>query len=115
MPCVPPNKGRLKKGSPLVGEPFMTAGAPGATRTRGTGIRNPLLYPPELRGRSLHLNLNHLFLQAKNIWSPEFPGNTGVPERHLQKRWGTPEGEQVGESPALRAGKGPREGHRESI
>lgn len=24
--------------------------APGAIRTRGTGIRNPVLYPPELRG-----------------------------------------------------------------
>ncbi len=26
-------------------------GAPGAIRTRGTRIRNPLLYPAELRGR----------------------------------------------------------------
>ncbi len=26
-------------------------GAPGATRTRGTGLRRALLYPPELRGR----------------------------------------------------------------
>ena len=25
-------------------------GAPGVTRTRGTRIRNPLLYPPELQG-----------------------------------------------------------------
>ena len=48
--------------------------------------------------------------------------NTVVPERHLRKRWGTPEGEQEGESPAFRAGKGQafptcerREGHRESI
>jgi hypothetical protein len=48
--------------------------------------------------------------------------NTVVPERHSRKRWGTPEGEQEGESPAFRAGKGqtfltcePREGHRESI
>ncbi|UCG63871.1 MAG: hypothetical protein JSW12_14540 [Deltaproteobacteria bacterium] len=53
---------------------------------------------------------------------PEFLVNTVVPERHSWKRWGTPEGEQEGESPAFRAGKGqafltcePREGHRESI
>ena len=26
-------------------------GAPGVTRTRGTRIRNPLLYPPELQGQ----------------------------------------------------------------
>jgi hypothetical protein len=26
--------------------------APGVTRTPGTGIRNPLLYPPELRGHN---------------------------------------------------------------
>jgi hypothetical protein len=25
--------------------------APGVTRTHGTWIRNPLLYPPELRGQ----------------------------------------------------------------
>ena len=48
--------------------------------------------------------------------------NTVVPERHSRKRWGPPEGEQEGESPAFRAGKGqaflacePREGHRESM
>jgi len=53
---------------------------------------------------------------------PEFLVNTVVPERHSRKRWGTPEGEQEGENPAFRAGKGqtfptcePREGHRESI
>jgi hypothetical protein len=53
---------------------------------------------------------------------PEFLVNTVVPARHSRKRWGTPEGEQEGESPAFRAGKGqafltcePREGHRESI
>ena len=28
-------------------------GAPGVTRTRGTRIRNPSLYPPELRGHWL--------------------------------------------------------------
>ncbi len=28
-------------------------GAPGVTRTRGAGIRNPLLYPPELQGQSM--------------------------------------------------------------
>ena len=28
-------------------------GAPGVTRTRGTRIRNPLLYPPELQGQPL--------------------------------------------------------------
>ena len=28
-------------------------GAPGVTRTRGTRIRNPLLYPPELQGQQL--------------------------------------------------------------
>ncbi len=28
-------------------------GAPGVTRTRGTRIRNPLLYPPELQGQYL--------------------------------------------------------------
>jgi len=28
-------------------------GTPGVTRTRGTRIRNPLLYPPELRGHGL--------------------------------------------------------------
>ena len=27
--------------------------APGVTRTRGTRIRNPLLYPPELQGQLL--------------------------------------------------------------
>ena len=53
---------------------------------------------------------------------PEFLVNTVVPERHSRKRWGTPEGEQEGENPAFRAGKGqefltcePREGHRESM
>ena len=53
---------------------------------------------------------------------PESPVNTVVPERHSQKRWGTPKGEQEEERPAFRAGKGqaflicePREGHRESI
>ena len=29
-------------------------GAPGVTRTRGTRIRNPLLYPPELQGQCKH-------------------------------------------------------------
>ncbi len=29
-------------------------GAPGVTRTRGTRIRNPLLYPPELQGQRLN-------------------------------------------------------------
>ena len=28
-------------------------GAPGVTRTRGTRIRNPLLYPPELQGQQV--------------------------------------------------------------
>ena len=28
-------------------------GAPGVTRTRGTRIRNPLLYPPELQGHEV--------------------------------------------------------------
>ena len=28
-------------------------GAPGVTRTPGTRIRNPLLYPPELQGHLL--------------------------------------------------------------
>ena len=32
------------------------ASAPGVTRTPGTGIRNPLLYPPELRG---HISMIH--------------------------------------------------------
>ena len=32
------------------------AGAPGVTRTPGAGIRNPLLYPPELRG---HISTIH--------------------------------------------------------
>ncbi len=27
--------------------------APGVTRTRGTRIRNPLLYPPELQGQRM--------------------------------------------------------------
>src|SRR4030042_6292473 len=31
-------------------------GAPGVTRTRGTRIRNPLLYPPELQGHINNLN-----------------------------------------------------------
>ena len=37
---------------------------------------------------------------------PEFLVNTFVPERRVRKRWGTPEGEQEGERPAFRAGKG---------
>jgi hypothetical protein len=32
-------------------ERLIRLGAPGVTRTRGTRIRNPVLYPPELRGR----------------------------------------------------------------
>ena len=36
-----------------------STGAPGVTRTPGTGIRNPLLYPPELRGQAL-VNLPYL-------------------------------------------------------
>ena len=31
-------------------QPIERIGAPGVTRTRGTRIRNPLLYPPELQG-----------------------------------------------------------------
>jgi len=63
--------------------------------------------------------------QSKGALSPEFPKflvNTVVPEPHARKRWGIPESEQEGESPAFRAGKGqalltcePREGHRESM
>ena len=30
--------------------------APGVTRTRGTRIRNPLLYPPELQGQPLRFH-----------------------------------------------------------
>jgi hypothetical protein len=59
---------------------------------------------------------------AKGLEFPEFLVNTVVPERHSRKGWGTPEGEQEGESPSFRAGKGQefltcesREGHRESI
>ncbi len=35
----------------LFGETIEFFGAPAVTRTRGAGIRNPLLYPPELRGQ----------------------------------------------------------------
>ena len=34
---------------------------------------------------------------------PKFLVNTVVPGRHARKRWGTPEGEQEGESPPLLA------------
>lgn len=39
-------------------------GAPGVTRTRGSGIRNPLLYPPELRGQEQIL-IGRRFTQIK--------------------------------------------------
>ena len=41
------------------------SGAPGATRTRGTGIRNPLLYPPELRGHTYSLYILRGFFKRK--------------------------------------------------
>ena len=42
-------------------------GAPGATRTRGTGIRNPLLYPPELRGHTYSLYILQRFFKRKVV------------------------------------------------
>ena len=39
-------------------------GAPGVTRTRGTQIRNLVLYPPELRGQRSDFNM----LQGGWLW-----------------------------------------------
>ena len=38
-------------------------GAPGPTRTGGTRIRNPLLYPPELQGQQVSI-YDFLFLSS---------------------------------------------------
>lgn len=38
-------------------------GAPGVTRTRGTRIRNPLLYPPELQGQWIKYRIYESFRQ----------------------------------------------------
>ena len=43
-------------------------GAPGVTRTRGTRIRNPLLYPPELQGQPF-VNLQFFQVIVNLIWS----------------------------------------------
>ncbi len=45
--------------------PLILYGAPEATRTPGTGIRNPLLYPPELRGHSCFLTNFSFFFKLK--------------------------------------------------
>ena len=42
-------------------------GAPGVTRTRGTRIRNPLLYPPELQGQCLSIYNLAIFASMKNF------------------------------------------------
>ena len=41
----------------ILANPLDLFGAPGVTRTRGTRIRNPLLYPPELRGHELYCRM----------------------------------------------------------
>ena len=43
--------------------------APGVTRTRGPRIRNPVLYPPELRGHNVKIYHNSVSLQ----YCPQFP------------------------------------------
>ena len=41
--------------NPTLLQALEITGAPGVTRTRGTRIRNPLLYPPELQGHWKYL------------------------------------------------------------
>jgi hypothetical protein len=49
---------KTNKGKPIAAFPFRLRykNAPGAIRTHGPRIRNPVLYPPELRGRIDILN-----------------------------------------------------------
>ena len=61
-------------------------GAPGVTRTRGTRIRNPLLYPPELQGHWLSIYNLAIFASMKNFKTPSdsrqdfLKGNNGARE-----------------------------------
>ena len=46
-------------------EPVESIDAPGVTRTRGTRIRNPLLYPPELQGHEWNYTITLAFGQYR--------------------------------------------------
>jgi hypothetical protein len=59
-----------EKGKPSISFPFIISlfrFAPGVTRTRGPRIRNPVLYPPELRGHKEYqlVTVNFFFLRVK--------------------------------------------------
>ena len=50
------NDHKKKKGANLeLANSTILFGTPGAIRTRGTRIRNPLLYPTELQGRMMSM------------------------------------------------------------
>ena len=50
----PENQKRTNKLKSLI-SPLFTNGAPGANRTRGTRIRNPVLYPLSYGGKALRM------------------------------------------------------------
>ena len=65
------------------------------TKSDGIALPNPL---PGLNPGFMFATPTE---RVSSLGFPDFQVNTVFPERHSRKRWGTPEGEQEGETPGV--------------